>query len=533
MGAMAAAPGDALRRLQSSPGNRSIRRDLIRLLLPSAGLFTLLATPAWPARWDIVPSLSVGEIYTDNLSLAPDASKEKSWVTQVIPGISIAAIGAQLRFRISYTPELISYSQEGADNKVYQQLNAVGTAELAKQLLFVDAGAMIGPENISLQGPLTESNIYTTGNRATVRTYFVSPYLRHNFGSAVQGEARFNYSVWTSDDTTSATISDSTANRGSLRLASGPAYKLLTWSLSYVNETVDYESQPDTNTEVALANARLLITPTVGLLAQAGDENYESDVVGPATGGTRWAAGLEWTPTPRTRLAVTSGERFFGHTYNLDFRHRTRLTTWSAGYTEDISNSRSESLAPDATRTAGYLDPLYLSSFPDPEARQKAVEAVIAQMGLPASLSAPVNFISGQLFIVKKWQASAGFLGIRNVVIANVYRENREALPGSVVVPSTGDFATSNSVRQSGTGLTWSWRLTTQDTWILNASLSRNEFLDTGRVDDLADIRMGLTRQFRPRAAAALFYRRQQNDSTQIGSSYTENSVSAILQMKF
>ena len=71
MGAMATAPGDVQRRQQSSPGNGITRRDLIRLLLLSAGPFTLLASPAWPARWDIVPSLSVAGIYTDNLSLTP------------------------------------------------------------------------------------------------------------------------------------------------------------------------------------------------------------------------------------------------------------------------------------------------------------------------------------------------------------------------------------------------------------------------------------------------------------------------------
>jgi uncharacterized protein (PEP-CTERM system associated) len=528
---MATAPGDAQRRLQSGPGNSTIRRDPIRLQLLSAGLFTLLASPAWPAKWDIVPSLSVAEIYTDNLSLAPDAFKQNGWVTQVIPGISIAAIGAGLRFRANYTPELIYYSQEGADNKVYQQLNAVGTAELAKQLLFVDAGALIGPESISLQGPLTESNIYTTGNRATVRTYFVSPYLRHNFGSAVQGEARFHYSVWKSDEAT--ILSDSTANRGSLRLASGPAYKLLTWNLTYARETVDYERQEDTHSEVTLANARQLITPAIGLLAQAGREHYDSGAVGPVSEGSRWAAGLEWTPTPRTRLTATGGERFYGHAYFLDLSHRTRLTAWSAGYTEDVSNTRTESLALGATSTVGYLDPLFLSRYPDPEARQKAVEEVIVKAGLPPNVGAPVNFFSGQLFTVKKWHASAGLLGVRNIVIAYVYRETREALAGNVVVAATEDFAASRIVRQSGTGLAWSWRLTAQDTWILNAGISRNEFLDTGRVDDLADIRMGLTRQLQPRVSAALFYRRQQNESNRTLSSYTENSVSAILQMKF
>lgn len=533
MGAMATAPGNTQRLLRSSPRNGAARCRLIRLLLPSAGLLTLLASPAWPAKWDIVPSLSVGEIYTDNLSLAPDPLKQNSWVTQVIPGISIAAIGAGLRFRVDYTPEILYYTAEGTDNKVFQQLNAVGTAELAKQLLFVDAGAMIGPENISLQGPLTESNIYTTGNRATVSTYFVSPYLRHNFGSAVQAEARFNYSAWSSDDTT-GTLSDSTANRGSLRLASGPAYKLLTWNLNYAKETVVYESQQETDTELALANARQLITPTLGLLAQAGYESYDSGVVvGPETKGSRWAAGLEWAPTPRTLLAATGGKRFYGDAYYLDFRHRTRLTTWSAGYSEDISNTRSESLAPDTAKTVGYLDPLFLSSFPDAEARQKAVDEIIVQRGLPQSLSAPVNFFSSELFIVKRWRAAVGLLGSRNVVIGYVYRELREALDDSVTLPDPGDFTASKTIRQNGAGLFWSLRMTPQNIWILNANASRNEFIDTGRVDDLADIRMGLVRQIQPRVSAALFYRRQQNDSTLSTSTFTENSVSAILQMQF
>jgi uncharacterized protein (PEP-CTERM system associated) len=500
----------------------------MRLLSLSAALPALLSCPAWAARWDIVPTLSVGETYTDNLSLAPDGLKWSDWVTQVNPGISIAATGARLRFNATYTPEVIYYARAQKNNHLFQRGNAVGNAELAKQLLFVDAGTFVSQQNVSLRGPLTLSNINTTGNLATVRTFFVSPYLRRDFGSDVQGEARFTYSAWNSDNTTA--VSDSTANLINLQLASGPAYKLLTWNLSYAREAVHYKNQQDTNAEVILANARRLITPTVGLLAQAGYEDYKSGVVGPASQGPRWSAGFDWTPTPRTRLAATAGERFFGHTYYLDFRHRTRLTAWSTGYSENVTSTRAESFAPIATSTASYLDPLFQSSISDPEARQKAVDELIAQRGLPPRLGAPVNFFSGQLFLVKRWQASAGILGVRNVLIANVFMETRDALAGSVV---TGDFAASNTIRQTGTGLLWNWRVTAQNAWTLSVNYTRNEFPGIARVDDLTQVRMGLTRQFHPRLSGSLNYRRQQNDSNQSASSYTENAVLATLRMRF
>ncbi len=503
----------------------------MRFLSLSAALPALLSCPAWAAKWDVVPTLSVGETYTDNLSLTPDALKQGDWVTQVTPGILIAATGARLRFNATYAPEVIYYARGQKDNQVFQRGNAVGTAELAKQLLFVDAGANVNQYNVSLQAPLTTSNVNTTGNRATVWTFVASPYLRRDFGSDVQAEARFTYSVVKSDD--ASTLSNSVADRINLRLKSGPAYKLLAWNLDYVRETIDYERGQDTFTEAITAHARRLITPTVGLLAQVGYDYYKSGVIAPASEGPSWSAGFDWTPTPRTRLAATAGQRFYGDAYFLDFSHRTRLTTWSAGYSENVTTTRSEFFIPATTSTAGYLDTLFLSQFPDPVARQKAVEEFIARTGLPPSLSVPIDFFSSQLFLVKRWRASAGILGVRNVLIANVFKETREGLVGNSVLPSTGDFAASNTIRQTGMSLQWNWRMTAQNAWNLGGAYSRNELPGTGQINNLTFVGMGLTRQFRPRLSGSLNYRRQQNDSNQSASSYTENAVLATLQMRF
>ena len=101
------------------------------------------------------------------------------------------------------------------------------------------------------------------------------------------------------------------------------------------------------------------------------------------------------------------------------------------------------------------------------------------------------------------------------------------------VQPSTGDFAASNTVIQTGTSLLWNWRITAQNAWNLGGAYGRNEFPGSSRIDNLTFLGMGLTQQFQPRLYGSLNYRRQQNDSNQSGFSYTENAVFATLRMRF
>ena len=135
------------------------------------------------------------------------------------------------------------------------------------------------------------------------------------------------------------------------------------------------------------------------------------------------ARGFDWTPTPRTRLAATAGQRLGDETYSFEFSHRTRLTTWNVTYAEDVTTSREQFFVPATQSTAGALDQMFLSQYPDPVARQKAVQEFIARMGLPPSLGAPVNFFSDQLFLQKRWLASAGLQGIRNTLVATAFWE--------------------------------------------------------------------------------------------------------------
>ena len=530
---MANSQSDVQQRQRARPGSRDFRHRLKRFLRLAAALPVFLPCSAWAAKWEIVPTLAAEERYTDNLSLAPDDSKQSDWITQVTPGIAIAATGARLRFNAAYAPEFLYYARGHYDNQVYQRGSALGNAELAKELLFVDFGAKVNQYNASLQEPQSTSNANATGNRATVGTYFASPYLRRDFGSNVRGEARFTGSVVDSDD--QSLLANSVADRIDLRLNSGPAYKLLTWNFDYFRENIDYESgQSDISTEVATANAKRLITPTVGLLAQAGYDRYELGSAEASLEGSSWSVGMDWIPSPRTRFAATAGRRFYGDDYTFDISHRTRRTTSGVAYRQYVSTTRSEFFVLDPASTAGYLNTLFSSQFPDPVAREEAVRDFIARTALPSGLNSSANFFTSELFLAKRWQASAGTLGVRNVLIAYVYKETREVLSaGATGSSGAGDFAAGNSVDQTGASFQWNWRVTGLDTWNLGAGYSRNDFPGTSRIDKLRYVAMGISRQFEPRLIGSLNYRRNQSDSNVSEGNYTENAVYATIQKRF
>jgi uncharacterized protein (PEP-CTERM system associated) len=516
--------------LTSSGDGYGTRR--IPLVALSAAIFALLAHPAGAAKWEVVPTLSVLETYTDNVFLAPEDEMQSEWTTQLVPGISVKGTGVRWRFDARYEPEILYYAERTSEDEVYHRGRAEGNIELAEKLLFVDAGATINQYNVSLQDPLTISNVNVTGNRATVATSYVSPYLQRDFGSAARAEARFTYSVWNSDDPQPA-LPDNDARRVDLRLASGPARKLLTWEVAYAGESIQYETQQETITQVFTASARRLITTTVGLLAQAGYESFDTGFGEPLE-EPRYSVGFDWAPTPRTRLAATAGRRLGDETYSFDFLHRTRLTTWSATYNEEVTTSRSEFFLPATASTASAFDPLFRSQFPDPVERQKAVEEFIARTGLPPSLNAPVNFFSDQLFLQKRWLASLAIRGVRNAVVGSAFWESRRQLTGAATLPAAGDFAVTNKTQEAGGSVAWSLRLTPRITWNLLAGYTRSDLVDSDRVDDFTYLVAGLARRFQPRVSGALYYRLQHREPQQgDGIRYTENSVTASLSLRF
>ena len=202
-----------------------------------------------------------------------------------------------------------------------------------------------------------------------------------------------------------------------------------------------------------------------------------------------------------------------------------------ASYDQRIITTRADFFIPVTGSTANYLDQLYSTSITDPVARRKAVEALSNKFGIPQSLNAPVNYSATQLFLEKRWLASITAQGVNNIVIANLFQTDRNAIVGDVLLP--GIIDANNNTLQTGTSLSWNWSMTARDTLNQIASFSRVEFPGTGRKDDLAVYSIGVTRQFRPALVGSLRYGWQQNSSTDAGSDYSETSVVITIRMEF
>ena len=523
---------DASEVSQVNPIFGSRRFDLTRTFcLLIAIVPGLIVGPAWSAKWDVVPTLSAAETYTDNVALAPNSSAVSDWVTQVTPGISIRGTGSGLNLYVRYAPQILYYSRDLYDqNDVYQIGNATLKAELAENLLFVDAGANVDQYNISLQGPITDNNVNVTGNRATVATFFVSPYLLHDFGSEVRGEARYTYTKSNSNDPTNN--QDAFGNAIILRLGSGPAHKSTTWDLSYDREKTEYEGplQPDLDTEKILAKVRRLVTPTIGLLGRVGYEYYKYGDFRPESNGVGWGVGVDWAPSSRINMTAIAGRRFYGNSYEFDFRYRARLFVITAGYNQDVTTTRQEFFVPATSSTVGYLDNLYANKISDPAIRQQTVESLMNELGIPSSLGAPVNYYTDQLFLDKRWNASITAQGVKNVVIGNFFLLDRNALFGDVLLP--GAINEDNHTKQTGTSVVWNLRITPRDTWNLFAGYMQIDYPGSNRKDDLLNVQMGFKRQLQRRVFGTITYRRQERSSNQTYD-YTENAGIATLQVVF
>lgn len=519
----------ALLLLTATTSSRSSRNPAWFLPL-SVALPALLACPALAAKWDLVPTLSAETTFTDNVALAPSASKASDWVTQLRPGVSLNGGGARLKLNATYSAEFLNGADSGRSD-LSHQFSGSGNLELVRQFLFIDARGSVAQQNISLLGPQTDSNVNTTGNRATIRTTVVSPYLRHSFGPAAEAEVRLTHGTVSSDST--AALAKSQGTGISMRITSGPAFRLYTWNVAYSRDSVGSAQQPEVTTERITAGGRRLITSQVALVSSVGYETSDYAAIGKAPSGTFWNAGFEWSPTPRTRLVATTGKRYLGTNRSLNFSHRTRLTTWSANYSEDVTTTHAQTLTPSSVSTASFLDTLFLAGVPDPVARQLAVQNFIAQNGLPASLTVPLNLLTTQTILVKRWQASVGIHGVHNTVLGNVFTQTSEAVAAGVAASGAGDFASSSTVKQMGAGVLWNWRIATRLASNVSAGFNRSEFPSLGRKDDSTYLRLAVTRQFQPKLTGSLNVRSLRNESNVAGAGYTENAISAALNMRF
>lgn len=481
-----------------------------------------------------MPTFDVRETWSDNVALRPEGTERGSLITELVPGFRVRHKSGRVVLNGQFDYHLFKMTNDvpGTRNSS-RLLRADGKAVLVEDLLYLDGNAGIQNQAISAFAQDTNGNNYATANNTEVRSWRLSPYLTHRFGSVATGELRYAHD---SVQTGRAGFGNSTGNSYALRLNSGRHYRDLGWSVALNRQDIDDAVRNDSTSKTANLNLSYKLSRTFNLLGGVGYDSYDYQSLGGASAGKSWNAGFGWNPGARTSVQMTTGHRYYGPSRTLSAMHRSRHTVWSVKYDDTVSTTRANFLIPSAVDTAALLDGLFLPNFPDPVERARAVETYIRQNNLPPSLSNNINYFSNRYMLQKQLRASMAYRGAKSGAVLSVFSLRRDALSvresDSILLGSNTETVNDN-VKQQGIEATLSYRLSARTDLSLIANASDNTSLTTGFKFRNNVMRLTAHHQLSARMAGSLELRHLKgNTGFAVASPYAENAVAATLSMQ-
>lgn len=495
-----------------------------RRRVPAAGAFSVVAalafaSPAHALDWRFEPSLSASAIYTDNINQS-SSNPQDGLILSATPGFTLQSKGSR-RVQASMQYGLSGVTRFGGNqsDNFYHNLTAVGKAELARDFLFIDGSAHISQQLISLLGSPADATV-NNSNRATVGTYSISPYLQRRLGTFANAQMRYTASGAIFDNQ-AVNANNSSVNAVTAGLASGTRFDDLTWGLDYSLRKADYRSGASTTFESASARLGYALTRKFRVFGTVGHDwnDYPSLT---ATSGASYSAGFGWAPSRRTSVEASAGKRYFGNTYSLSARHRTRMSNWNASYSEDASDitqflftsgTRYNYLCPDAQG-----NPQIITDWPYSFPPSSGCLQFGGTPGLMFDLRSGV-------FIARTARAGVSW-GIRKVTYSLNYSDSRRMFVAANVEDRTQSL-----------GATAIYRMTPRTSLNGGLTLTRThmpaELVGTLHDDDLMIFSLGVSHSFAEKLDGALIFRHIKRDSNVATYGYDENNLMASVNMRF
>lgn len=277
---------------------------------------------------DILPSVELTEIYTDNVDLQPDGQKEHEWVTRVAPSLRLEHAGPGLVVDVDYTLESLFYAEDSDRNEVYNQLASSAVLDVLGRSLQLVAAAEIEQINLSPERAVASSNVNATGNRGDQRMFSIGPQWRRSvFGSSVLDghvtAARIDFSA----DEAMAQDVDAVYGRVALHSDLDLWRPVISYELAYEYHRFDYEISDEVIVQSSYLELAYNLSDSFALLGLAGLDSDIEDLRSRSMKEGRWEAGFR-AATGNSRVRAMMGHRYFGTSYAFEWEN----TQPDAGY---------------------------------------------------------------------------------------------------------------------------------------------------------------------------------------------------------
>ena len=324
----------------------------------------------------MVMGVTVGELFTDNLTLAASGTpKKSSWITQVQPFFKWAHSSPRFSGVLDYRLSGYLYSGGSSSNQLAQDLKAHGIFTVIPQHVFVDGSLSYGQQVINNELPSGSGTFFLDNNRANVTTGSISPYWIQDLGKIGSMMLRYTLGRVMYDDHGISSqnpnllngLSDSTINGLQFNLAS-PQYQTWGWNLGYSDQHI----KPDVGRSFDYAVAKLgtswQVTNRTKLLADVGKESqFLADGTTRKLGASFWDVGFDWSDS-RDHVKLLVGHRFYGRSYDFSWsRSAARLTT-AVTYLEQPTDLNQQLLGQDPSQALAA--PVGVSNLPSLRQRQ-------------------------------------------------------------------------------------------------------------------------------------------------------------------
>ncbi|MEO8960224.1 MAG: TIGR03016 family PEP-CTERM system-associated outer membrane protein [Rudaea sp.] len=427
------------------------------------------AEPGWST------GISLGELYTDNLTLASSGRpKQTSWITQVQPFLNSAYSSPRFQGLFDYMLTGYAYAGQSRYNQITQDLNAQGTLSVLPQHLFVDGTALYGSAVINNQLPSGSGTYFLTGNRANIARATVSPYWVQDLGNVGTAMLRYSYGrvLYNTKGISGqrgdqlAGIPDITSNAVQFTVVS-PKYETWGWNAGYTEQRIDPDFGKGIEYAMAKVGTYLQISNNTRLLADAGKEsNFLPDGTIDKLGASYWDAGFAWS-NGRDSLKALVGHRFYGRSYNFSWSRNSALLTTAVSYKEQPTDINQQLLG------------------------QNPGQVISAPIGIPGLPSLRER----QVYLMKRATASASYEMPTSRLHATFYDERRTYL-----------LLGNAHERVANANVDWRFKIGALTTLTPTVAWQRYQFQD-GQIRYNRYAQLALVHQWNPKNFASLRFR--------------------------
>jgi uncharacterized protein (PEP-CTERM system associated) len=480
-------------------------------LVPVALAALVLALGELPAQAQslrLVPQLQATVTATDNADFALGVPARKDVMLDLSARLQFQRRGPGLNLDGNLGLDALAYARESRLNHVLPNGRLDWQGTLVERWLYLDGGATVAQVADNPLGARPDST--SAVNRATVATLHLAPALRHEFSPTAALLARWD-NAWTkrrgdygdADPRRSYQVRD-----GVLRWEVKPVP--LGYTVEASRNSTLYASDDHAALDDLAIRGRLIsqVLPELQLGLVVGREHSEFSLASRTSniGGAR----LLYTPSERTDLQLEAERRYFGTGWDASLRHRTPFWTTSARWVRRPTAEPTSVLLAGRGSTADLLDAMLTTRYPDAAARAGAVQTLMQQLNLPASLSGPVTLTSDVARLEQGLDLSLGFLGRLGTVTVSAFW--RHAVPlrhdRTDVSPLPEDATTT---QQRGLALDGTRRLGPLTVANLRLSWSdvRSSTAVASQRSETRALQAGITQQLSPRSNLVVGARHQ------------------------